>query len=103
MAKSALEQIQELQAKQDELRETATKEALEVVEKAIEDLNALGHNYVLSSGKPRARRGAKATGTLPPKYKHPKEDITWSGKGPTPKWLKDLEADGRDRDDFLID
>jgi DNA-binding protein H-NS len=49
---------------------------------------------------------SKTRGTgkiVPPKYKDPATDTTWSGRGAAPKWLKAYEADGRNRDEFLID
>ncbi|MBF0140007.1 MAG: H-NS histone family protein [Magnetococcales bacterium] len=47
----------------------------------------------------RSDKGIK----LPPKYRNPdNHEQTWSGKGPTPKWLRDLESQGRNRDQFLI-
>ena len=44
--------------------------------------------------------GAKSSGAkkkLPAKYRDPETGKTWSGKGPTPKWLE-----GKDRNEFLI-
>ena len=41
---------------------------------------------------------AKKTGTsgkLPPKYKDPDTEKTWSGKGPAPKWAKPYKEQGR--------
>lgn len=38
-----------------------------------------------------------------PKYRHPENpDVTWTGKGRQPKWIKEAEAAGRSRDEFLI-
>ncbi|MBF0131995.1 MAG: H-NS histone family protein [Magnetococcales bacterium] len=47
----------------------------------------------------RSDKGLK----LPPKYRDPQNhDQTWSGKGPTPKWLRAYENNGRSREEFLI-
>lgn len=39
----------------------------------------------------------------PPKYRNPADpDQTWTGRGRTPLWVKDLEEAGGSRDDALI-
>lgn len=39
---------------------------------------------------------------VPPKYRDPDTGQTWSGRGRTPRWLAAAEAQGQNRDDFLI-
>ena len=63
----------------------------------------------LFGGAAPAKRGRKPTGEpkseRPPvlaKYRSPTGD-EWSGRGRMPKWLQAAEAEGRSRDDFLID
>ncbi|MBF0421554.1 MAG: H-NS histone family protein [Magnetococcales bacterium] len=52
-----------------------------------------------SSRMTRSDKGIK----LPPKYRNPGDpEQTWSGKGPTPKWLRELEKSGQHRNQFLI-
>ncbi|MBF0149854.1 MAG: H-NS histone family protein [Magnetococcales bacterium] len=47
----------------------------------------------------RSDKGMK----LPPKYRNPQvPDQTWSGKGPTPKWLREYEENGQNREQFRI-
>ena len=45
----------------------------------------------------RSDKGIK----LKPKYKGPNGEI-YTGRGPTPKWLKALERKGEKRDKFLV-
>ena len=45
----------------------------------------------------RKRREVKA------KFKHPTEDLTWSGRGKPPKWILALIAEGRSKDEYLIE
>jgi DNA-binding protein H-NS len=45
----------------------------------------------------RSDKGVK----LKPKYQGPNGD-TYTGRGPTPKWLKDLEAKGHKREKYLV-
>jgi len=39
---------------------------------------------------------------VPPKYRHPETGDTWTGRGKPPKWITAAEAEGKKRDDFLI-
>jgi DNA-binding protein H-NS len=50
-----------------------------------------------SAGEPKAERPPLAA-----KYRSPTGE-EWSGRGRMPKWLQAAEAEGRSRDDFLID
>jgi DNA-binding protein H-NS len=36
------------------------------------------------------------------KYRDPKTGATWSGRGRTAKWLVELEAQGKKRDDYAV-
>lgn len=37
------------------------------------------------------------------KYRNPNDSLkTWTGQGTTPKWLKDLVAEGHDKSEYLI-
>jgi DNA-binding protein H-NS len=46
-------------------------------------------------------KGKKPVVSLPAKYRGP-EGQEWSGKGSVPKWLNELVAAGKTREDFLI-
>ncbi len=47
--------------------------------------------------------GVKAKKVSPPKYRNPADaNQTWTGRGRTPQWVKDLEAAGGSREDALI-
>jgi DNA-binding protein H-NS len=46
----------------------------------------------------KRRRGKSV---LPPKYKSP-DGKSWSGRGTPPSWTRDLEEDGKDREEYLI-
>jgi DNA-binding protein H-NS len=49
-----------------------------------------------------ARRARSDAGQpLTPKYRGPSGE-TWSGRGRQPRWLTELEATGRDREEFRI-
>jgi DNA-binding protein H-NS len=58
------------------------------------------------NGKPTRRRRMQQ-GQAAPKPSQPvrfrgPEGQTWSGRGPTPRWLKALEAAGKPRDEFMV-
>ncbi|MCU1533469.1 MAG: nucleoid protein [Arthrobacter sp.] len=46
-------------------------------------------------------KGKKPAVSSPAKYRGP-EGQQWTGKGTAPKWLNDLVAGGKTREDFLI-
>ena len=51
--------------------------------------------------KPRKTSARKASGM--PKYQHPENpSVTWTGKGRQPTWIKEAEAAGKSRNEFLI-
>lgn len=52
---------------------------------------------------PRRAPRKKATGSVAPKYRNPANpDQTWAGRGKPPKWLAAELANGKTREDFLI-
>ncbi len=56
-----------------------------------------------SEEKPAARAPAKPRKPVAPKYRHPENpDMTWSGRGRQPNWLKEAVAAGTPQDSFLI-
>jgi DNA-binding protein H-NS len=48
----------------------------------------------------RARKESKST--LPVKYRSPDGLHGWSGRGFAPVWMRELEEQGRDREEFLV-
>ena len=58
----------------------------------------LGSAEASKEKKTRASKGEK----VPPKYINAETNVTWSGRGATPHWLKAYEAAGRNREEFLI-
>ena len=47
-------------------------------------------------------KSKKPAAPLPAKYRGP-QGQTWTGRGTVPKWLNELVAGGKTREDFLID
>lgn len=51
----------------------------------------------------KKRNNSSSTSAINKIYQHPeKSDVTWSGQGATPKWLKDYIKSGRDKAEFEV-
>lgn len=85
------------------------------VEKAVKNFEARRKQEALAAAEATAREmgfslselmgdAPKGKGAAnPPKYRHPEnQEVTWTGRGRQPAWIKEgLEA-GKSLDDFLI-
>ena len=60
----------------------------------------LGIDLDAAVGRGGRRKRSDAGVKLKPKFIGPNGE-TYTGRGPTPKWLKDLEAKGVNRNKFL--
>lgn len=48
-------------------------------------------------------KGSKPKSALPPKYRHPENpEVTWSGRGRQPRWIKEALEQGKSLDGFAI-
>ncbi len=75
---------------------TETRAKLEELELTLEEVV---RERPARTGGRRTRRDAGRE--LPVKYRGPNGE-TWSSRGRVPKWLRDLEAQGRNREEFLV-
>ncbi|RYH00729.1 H-NS histone family protein [Salipiger sp. IMCC34102] len=72
------------------------KEALAAVEAAAREN---GFTLAELTGQP----SKKSKLVSPPKYVHPENpEMTWTGRGRQPEWMKDAIENGRSKDEFLI-
>lgn len=79
------------------------KAAIAAAQKAARE-----HGFALSDitdqskvSKPKKKAPKKSPAA--PKYQHPENpSATWTGKGRQPNWIKEAEAAGKSRDEFLI-
>ena len=83
--------------KQEEIRERLIQEFRERADRAGIPLEVLFPSY--GRGARRQRRDAGQP--LPVKYRGPQGE-TWSGRGHPPRWITDLEATGRNREEFRV-
>ncbi|MGA7327596.1 MAG: H-NS histone family protein [Rhodomicrobium sp.] len=88
-----------------EVESRKAKEIAELRLKVEESAKALGvtvEELVGVSGNGRRKRETKhPRGPQPPKYRGPNGE-EWSGRGPSPRWMKPLLAKGKTKEDFLI-
>ena len=75
---------------------TETRAKLEELELTLEEV--VRPKSVRASGR-RTRRDAGAE--LPARYRGPNGE-TWAGRGRAPQWLRELEEQGRNREEFLV-
>ena len=66
-------------------------------EKAKQMSAQLGLSLLELLGAATEKKAARVA--LPPKYRDPQSGETWSGKGPTPKWIRES---GKTKEHFLI-
>lgn len=94
--KELRERIDAQMAEQFEQAQTAFREDF------LAKMDAFG--LTIDDLKPRKKKRGPQKGAVKPRYVHP-DDATkvWSGRGLPPSWLKDLIADGKAKEDFLID
>ena len=56
----------------------------------------------LGSGKAAGKKAYVAGSGSPAKYRNPETGETWSGRGRPARWITELEAKGRKRDEFAV-
>ena len=73
-----------------------------VIMKAREEFENLGVSLEdVMAVKPKRKRASSTLQPATPKYRSP-DGKEWSGRGATPKWIREYEASGGQRDDYLI-
>lgn len=50
--------------------------------------------------KPKSKRAAAEPSEI--RYRDPKSGGTWTGNGRIPRWIKEVEASGRNREEFRV-
>ena len=92
--------VRDLAEQMRQARLSADKASIiEAMEMKLKDMGIDLGEVELNIGK-KKRRGTGRT--LPPKYRNP-VGLTWSGRGTVPKWIRDHEEAGGDREELLVD
>lgn len=107
---SSLQQkINEAEAMVNELRKQLEAERKEERTQAIAAARELIKNHDLTaadlgfSGKAASKKvSGDKRNVVAPKYQDPASGKTWTGRGKPPAWLSAKLAEGRDKQDFLI-
>jgi DNA-binding protein H-NS len=96
-----LVRLQEIaEAKRQEKFEAAKQQVIEEMRAKLADMGVAPDEVVVSISSPRrTRRDSGAR--LPVKYRGPQGE-TWSGRGFVPNWLRLLEEQGHNREEFLV-
>lgn len=94
--------IETLQAHAEKLRKDESDALLEDMRKNISKygLTAAQLGFITEESNP-APKAATSKTKAPMKYRDGENE--WSGRGRTPKWLKELEVSGKKREDYLVD
>ena len=102
LAQLTLEELQALKERVDVALQDSRQRALEALRISIEGAAAtlgISPRELLRFEEPR--RTAHKRGQQPVRYRGPNGE-EWSGKGPAPRWMKPLLAQGKTKADFLI-
>ncbi|RYH08801.1 H-NS family nucleoid-associated regulatory protein [Tropicimonas sp. IMCC6043] len=99
MSRAELEQLRkDVDKALSTLADRERMAALAAAEKAVKEY---GFSLKELTGVAPARSKGKAKN--PPKYRHPENpEITWTGRGRKPQWIKEAEDAGKDIDAFKI-
>lgn len=104
-AAELIERARQLRKEADKLEaqvEQAKKEEhLENVAKVLNLMNSTGVTIEDLKNPPKVKITRQKKGKLPAKYADGQGN-EWSGKGPTPQWLKNAAAAGKKLDDYRI-
>jgi DNA-binding protein H-NS len=100
LSKMNLDELKELQKDLpkaiEEFTERRRREALAAAKEAAA---AAGFSLEELVGKPSKPKGC----FLPAKYRHPENpEVTWSGRGRRPAWIKEALDEGKSLEDFAI-
>jgi DNA-binding protein H-NS len=109
LSESALKaKIAELQKNLDDLnkrKKPAIDKILSIMSEqglTLADLQGAASKNATRGRKKGAAKPAAAKGKVEAKFRDGATGATWTGRGKTPRWLVDAEANGRSREEFRI-
>jgi len=96
-----LVRLQEIaETKRQEKLEAAKQAVIEEMRAKLADMGVSPSEVTVSFGATRRTRRDSGS-SLPVKYRSPQGE-TWSGRGFVPNWLRLLEEQGHNREEFLV-
>lgn len=94
------ERMEEIDLFKDELKRRAKAELLDLRKREEELAELIGDEDVTEPAPEAGKDRGKGT----PKYRHPDHaEVTWTGRGKKPKWMREWIMAGKDPNDLLID
>ena len=99
---------QELCAEIEILKQQAESVRAKEISNAIVEVKRLIKEYGLTANDcgfsaAKSASSSKKLKAVPVKYRHPDNAaLTWTGRGKLPKWLAEMEAQGQQRERFLV-
>ncbi|AMK77577.1 MULTISPECIES: H-NS family nucleoid-associated regulatory protein [Methylomonas] len=98
------EQIKELQAEAERLRQEELHEVINDIKAKITLYNIKANELGFSDSSSNETKEDNKTKKkpLPAKYRSPDNANEWNGRGPKPKWFKDWITSGKDINDLAI-
>jgi DNA-binding protein H-NS len=101
MSDDELQQVIKNAERAIEERRRSRRKDVEVQIRRLAD--SIGMDVQLTEREMKPRGSSMKGAKIAPKYRHPgNPQLQWTGRGVVPKWLKELEAHGRSKDEFLI-
>lgn len=104
MTSKVNEQLLEIQKLQEEvdsrLKELRTQ-ALHEIQNLVDRFEIFSCEVKFKENPSMPRRRATAGTKVPMKYRGPNGEL-WSGRGRAPAWVREIEAKGQTREDYLI-
>lgn len=106
-ANMSLEDLVVLRENAEKLISKKQKERSKDIKTAMDELAMKAgfdsvEEFIGSKTRKKKERSDKGK-RLPPKYRHPNdESLTWSGRGPAPKWIQEHEANGGNRNEWQV-
>jgi DNA-binding protein H-NS len=103
------EQLRELRRQVDRILDTRVRSRFDEFRRAAREAGYEATFTRIGEEGGRSRRGRPGgredrRSEIAPKYRNPENPSeTWSGRGREPKWLQHQIAEGKSKEDFLID
>lgn len=102
LSKYSLEELQQFRKDVDKAIAKAEAQKLKDARAALEKV-AAEHGVTLEEITGRAASKRQVGKPLPPKYQHPENpNVTWSGRGRQPRWIKEMLKSGNDLAEYEI-
>ncbi|MEE9363077.1 MAG: H-NS histone family protein [Cellulophaga sp.] len=95
--------LQDLLSFQKILDEAITVRTITEKAELLEKMNALASESGFTLDELIGKNSKQSKNSVKIKYRHPSNaSLTWTGRGRTPKWVNELIASGKNKEDFEV-